>query len=192
MIREEMLDPMGANETALLIERYRQRAVARADLQYGISPLIRSRHKIEQGPPVSEPVTFRNDGDVLISRTPSPSSVTTHSAFTPLSSSTYMTPRSRYRPTMLSCSSASSSNGRKRFLSPVISLISIAVHHLTDTFDQQSIIRFANLSQDTTQWADYAFSGRVIMDGHSPRTQQSSHSADSMTAYAVNHQPTEA
>lgn len=65
MIREEMLDPMGANETALLIERYRQRAVARADLQYGISPLIRSRHKIEQGPPVSEPVTFRNDGDVF-------------------------------------------------------------------------------------------------------------------------------
>ena len=23
------------------------------------------RHKIEQGPPVSEPVTFRNDGDVF-------------------------------------------------------------------------------------------------------------------------------
>lgn len=51
----------------------------------------------------------------LISRTPFPSSVITHSHLTPSSSKTYIVPLLRYLSIISSCSSANSSNGRNCF-----------------------------------------------------------------------------
>ena len=160
------------------IERYRQRGcrpcrpAVRNIAPYTFAPQNRARPSRIRARDIPE-----RRRCFLISRTPSPSSVTyafgfhaiivkhIHDATLKISAPPCSPVHRR--------AAAMEGNASYHRLSH---LISIAVHHLTDTFDQQSIIRFANLSQDTTQWADYAFSGRVIMDGHSPRTQQSSHS----------------
>src|SRR5699024_3597659 len=64
----------------------------------------------------------------LISRTLLPSSVTTHSAFTPFSSKTYIVPFSRYRSIISSCSSARKSRLMYLFLLSSILLIFINCH----------------------------------------------------------------
>ncbi len=80
----------------------------------------------------------------LISQTPSASLVTTHSALTPLSSRTNISPRSRYLSIMLSCSSANKSKSIYAFLSfntilifirryPYIFKFVIALKHIVRT-----------------------------------------------------------